>query len=294
MKPTLNSQATATDDARRDYLTQQYNTRANAALAESTLARWTASAALTRRRQACVLDLPCGESAAERVDYFPCAKRNAPLLIFIHGGWWRLLDKRDFSWVAESFTEAGFNVALTNYDLCPRVSLTTIVEQTLRAVAYLYSQSETLDFDPQQIHIAGHSAGGHLAAMMAAADWSAYQAGMPKQLFKTGQLISGLFDLEPLTQMPAVQADLRLSATELHTCSPLSYAAPSSVLRAWAGGAESDEFARQSALICSHWGKQGADISGMPNAGLTHFTVMDAWCDPEHALHQAALALMRA
>jgi arylformamidase len=273
------------------YYTAQYNTRADAAYAEATLARWAVQGQTARRTQACSLDAPCGESARERVDFFPAKQSGAPLLVFIHGGWWRFLSKSEFSWVAQSFVAAGYNVALTDYDLCPNVKLQNIVEQTLRAVAYVYMQADRWEFDATRMHVAGHSAGGHLAAMMCAADWSAYDKSLPKAVFKSATLISGIFDLHPLVHIRAAQADLQLSAADLIKLSPLSYAPSPVPTMAFAGGLESDDFKRQNAVLGKAWG-QSVQISQV--AQRNHFSVVDAWADAAHPLHQAVLAHMKA
>jgi arylformamidase len=271
------------------YYTAQYNTRADATYAEATLARWAAQGQAARRTQACLLDAPCGESSRERVDFFPAKQSGAPLLVFMHGGWWRFLSKSEFSWVAQSFVAAGYNVALTDYDLCPNVKLQTIVEQTLRAVAYVYKQADKWEFDATRMHVAGHSAGGHLAAMMCAADWSVYDKTLPKKMFKSATLISGIYDLNPLVHIQAAQADLKLSTVDLHHLSPLSYSPSGVPSLAFAGALESDDFKRQNLVLKAAWGK-GIDVSEI--AGTNHFSVVDAWANAANPLHMAALAHM--
>jgi arylformamidase len=271
------------------YYTAQYNTRADAAYAEATLARWAQQGQAARRTQACLLDAPCGESARERVDYFPTHQSNAPLLLFIHGGWWRFLSKSEFSWVAQSFVAAGYNVALTDYDLCPTVSLKIIIEQTLRAVAYIHSKAQAWEFDATRMHVAGHSAGGHLAAMMCAANGALYDQGLPKNLFKSATLISGIYDLAPLRHIAAAQADLKLTEQDVHTLSPLAYAPSPVPALAFAGALESDDFKRQNQVLKAAWGRT---IAVSQIEATNHFSVVDAWANAAHPLHAAALAHM--
>jgi arylformamidase len=272
------------------YYTAQYNTRADAAYAEATLARWALQGQHARRKYACLLDAPCGESARERVDFFPASRTNAPLLVFIHGGWWRFLSKSDFSWVAAPFVAAGYNVALTEYDLCPNVGLKTIIEQQLRALAYIHSKAQAWEFDATRMHVAGHSAGAHLAAMMCAADWSIYDNKLPKTLFKSATLISGVYDLAPLRHIRAAQADLKLSEQDVLTLSPLAYQSSEVPTIAVAGGLESDDFKRQSQVLKEAWGR---NVQASQVAGTDHFSVVDAWANGEHPLHLAALKHMR-
>jgi arylformamidase len=271
------------------YYTAQYNTRADASYAEATLARWDQQGQAARRQQACLLDAPCGPSARERVDFFPTRNSNAPLLIFIHGGWWRFLSKREFSWVAHPFVAAGYNVALTDYDLCPTVSLKTIIEQSLRAVAYIHSKADDWEFDAARMHVAGHSAGGHLAAMMCAADWSLYDPSLPKTLFKSATLISGIYDLAPLRHIAAAQADLNLTDASALNLSPLPYAPSRVPTLAFAGALESDDFKRQNQVLKAAW---GAAVQVSQVEATNHFSVVDAWANAAHPLHASALAHM--
>jgi arylformamidase len=273
------------------YYTEQYNTRADAAYAEATLARWALQAQYSRRTKACLIDAPCGDSGRERLDFFPTNKPNAPLLIFIHGGWWRFLSKSEFSWVAAPFVAAGYNVALTDYDLCPTVTLKTIVEQQLRAIAYLYSKAQAWEFDVSSMHIAGHSAGAHLAAMMCAANWTLFDQHLPKQLFKSATLLSGIYDLNPLVHIRSAQADLKLSADDLIKLSPLTYTPSRVPCMAFAGALESAEFKRQNETLKAAWGKP---IVSSEIAQTDHFSVVDAWADPLHLLHESCLAHMKA
>lgn len=272
------------------YYTAQYNTRADAAYAEATLARWSLQGQQARRKYACLLDAPYCESARERVDFFPANRTNAPLLVFIHGGWWRFLSKSDFSWVAAPFVAAGYNVALTEYDLCPTVGLKTIIEQQLQAITYIYSKAETWEFDVSRVHIAGHSAGAHLAAMMCTADWSIYDKKLPKMLFKSATLISGVYDLAPLRHIRAAQADLKLSEQDVLTLSPLAYQSSAVPTIAVAGGLESDDFKRQSQVLKAAW---GSTVQAFEVSQTNHFSVVDAWANAEHHLHLAALTHMR-
>jgi arylformamidase len=271
------------------YYTAQYNTRADAKYAESTLARWALQGQQARRKNACLLDAPCGESVRERVDFFPANRTNAPLLVFIHGGWWRFLSKSDFSWIAAPFVAAGYNVALTEYDLCPTVSLKTIIEQQLRALAYIYGKADAWEFDATRVHVAGHSAGAHLAAMMCTADWLIYDKKLPKTLFKSATLISGVYDLAPLRHIRAAQADLKLSEHDVRALSPLGYAPSAIPTMVLAGGLESDDFKRQSQVLKAAWGSR---VHASEVALTDHFSVVDAWANGEHPLHLAALKHM--
>jgi arylformamidase len=274
-----------------EYYSQQYNARAAIPEHPTIFTRWLSESARVRRRHAALLDLAYGETSGERLDFFPTNRSDKPLVVFIHGGWWRSLDKSDFSFIAPAYVQNGINVALTNYTLAPEASIADIVRQQLRAIAWLYRNAEKYDFDPQRIFIAGHSAGAHLSAMMMSAVWPAYGDDLPLNLIKGGVLMSGLYDLDPVRHADFVNVDLRLTEKDIDPLSPAgmpqAHAAPFVTA---VGGLESDEFKRQNTLIAAAW-KSGhrADIA-LP--GANHLTICDAFGNAEHPLHKATVQLV--
>ena len=273
------------------YYSAQYNARASIPDHPQIFARWAADSAHFRRTTSAILDVPYGEAAEERLDLFPVHKRDAPLLVFIHGGWWRALDKSDFSQVAQAYTQAGFNVALTNYTLAPAATIEQIVCQQLKALAWLYRQARAYDMDPDRIVIAGHSAGGHLAAMMMAALWPQFASDLPKKIFQAGFSISGLYDLRPLTRAGFVNVDLRLTERAAARVSPaLMPPATDAPLCTAVGSAEPRGFHDQNAILNKAWNKV---ISGdYPSPGDNHFTIMDKFSTSGTTLNRAALRMM--
>lgn len=272
-------------------LDRQYNARAAVPEHPEILARWAARSAHARRAQRCETDCYYGSTPAETLDFFPARQSGAPLLVFIHGGWWRSLDKRDFSFLAPAFVDAGAAVALINYALAPAVRLEDIVRQALRACAWCWRNAGSLGVHPDRFHVAGHSAGGHLAAMMLAADWPAWAPDLPPQLLRGGLAVSGVFDLEPIARTPFLQKDLRLGPAAARRVSPVRYAPPHNVLLHTAVGMqESEEFHRQTGLIRAAW----PHSVGLHLAleGRNHFTVVDALADPASLLHRSALKML--
>ena len=154
-----------------EWMEREYNARAAIPDHPQIFARWAEQGAQVRRRRAGLIDMPYGDDEGERLDFFPTVQRNSPLLVFIHGGYWRSLDKSDFSWIAPPFLDAAVAMAFLNYGLAPRVAMEDIVRQQLKAIVWLYTRAEELGFDRQRIVVGGHSAGGHLTAMMMAALW---------------------------------------------------------------------------------------------------------------------------
>ncbi|MGH8809738.1 MAG: alpha/beta hydrolase, partial [Noviherbaspirillum sp.] len=222
---------------------------------------------------------------------FPTNRSDAPLLVFIHGGWWRSLDKSDFSFIAPAYARAGINVAVTNYTLAPEASIADIVRQQLRAVAWLYRNADKYDFDPRRIVVARHSAGAHLSAMLVSAVWPVFGDDLPPDLVKGGILMSGLYDLEPVRHADFVNVDLKLTEKDIEPLSPAgmpqAHAAPFVTA---VGGLESDEFKRQNALIAASWkANHRADVA-LP--GVNHLTICDAFGTAGHPLHEASVALI--
>jgi len=272
----------------------QYNNRARVPDSVALLARWAEASALSRSRMTCVLDEPYGDGPGETLDVFPARASGAPVLVFIHGGYWRALDKADHSFVAPAFVQAGAMVVVPNYALCPAVGIEHIALQATRALAWAWRHAARYGGDPSRIVVAGHSAGGHLAAMLMACDWPAVAAGLPARLLAGGLSLSGLFDLEPIRQTPFLQADLRLTPTAVRRLSPAHFprpARPWGPLAALVGGDESAEFLRQNRLIRDRWGARSVPVcEALP--GLNHFTVLHDLVDPAGAAHRHALRLL--
>lgn len=265
------------------YYTQQLNARAMVPNHPEILARWARQSQAARLHADCQSDLAYGDAADERLDFFRAKHRGAPLLVFIHGGWWRTLDKADFSFVAPPFIDTGVNVALTNYTLAPAASIREIVRQQLRALAWLYRNADTLGFDRDRIVVAGHSAGAHLAAMMMAALWPVYDAHLPYNLIKAGILLSGLYDLKPVLSADFVNTDLKLRPQDIAPLSPANLPQAQAIpFVTAAGGLESEEFRRQTALIGQAWKTSHLGEIRLPHAD--HFTICDSFATPGQAL----------
>ncbi len=276
--------------SRTAYYSRQLNAREAVPEHPAIFARWQQDSAQARRTHAGLLDQAFGDAPGERLDFFPAERKGMPLLVFIHGGWWRSLDKSDFSFVVPGYHRAGVNVAVTNYTLAPQASLDEIVRQQLRALAWLYRNAEKYGFDRGRIVVAGHSAGGHLSAMMLAARWPEIGDDLPADLVKGGVLMSGVFDLEAVRHADFVNADLKLEADDVARLSPvrMSQSHPTPFVTA-VGGMESEEFHRQNALIIAHW--NSAHVVDIQLPGFHHFTICNAFAQPGHALFEDTLLL---
>jgi len=298
----MNAADTHADPA---WLEGQYNNRALVPEHEAHLKRWATDSARARHTLPCLLDLAYGTGAGETLDVFPAQGKHggglAPVLVFIHGGYWRSLDKADHSFVAAAFAQRGVCVVVPNYALCPAVTVPDICMQMVRALAWVHRHIAVHGGDPHRITVAGHSAGGHLAAMLLAAQWPVFDPALPVSVVRNALSISGLFDLEPLRHTPFLRDSLKLTPAQVRMVSPAGFAAPPlsedgarlrGTLACVAGGAESDEFLRQNMLLCQAWGKEVVPVCEAL-AGLNHFSVLEALLDPRHRLHRLAMGLLR-
>ena len=272
-------------------LDRQYNARAAIPEHPEIFARWAAASDSARRQGGCEPDYYYGATPDETLDFFPARRPNAPLFVFIHGGWWRSLDKRDFSFLAPPFVAAGAAVALINYSLAPKARIEDIVRQSLHACAWCWRNARSLGANPRQMHVAGHSAGGHLAAMMLAADWPAWAPDLPPHLLRGGLAISGVFDLEPVARTPFLRKDLKLNRAAARHASPVRYLPARSVpLHTAVGALESAEFHRQTRLIREVWPHCAGPHLTLE--GRNHLTVVESLADPASPLHRSALKML--
>lgn len=279
------------------YLDSQYNNRLRVPEFAAHLQRWQRDSVAARHTQPCALDIPYGQGgAAERLDIFPntasTAKQLAPVVVFLHGGYWRSLDKSDHSFFAPAFTQAGACVVIPNYPLCPTVSIEQLVLSQVNALAWVYRNIAQYQGDPHRISVIGHSAGGHLAAMMLACDWKKVRADLPARLVKNALSLSGLHDLAPIMHSPYLQNDLHLTASQVKRCSPAYFSAPAGQLTALCGADESDEFKRHNRLIQQAWGNRAVPIcEEVP--GANHFSVLEALCTPGQQAHTLACDILK-
>jgi arylformamidase len=284
------------------WLDRMYNNRALVPDHAAYFARWEESSQAARKRQPCQIDIPYGNGAGEMLDVFPAGGFNgssgktgqpgAPVLVFIHGGYWRSLDKADHSFVAPEFTEAGACVVMPNYALCPAVTIPDITVQMVKALAWTWRHIARYGGDPNRITVIGHSAGGHLAAMLLVCQWQAYAQDLPVGLVKNALSISGLYELEPLRHTPFLKDSLKLTPEHAAKASPALLPAPSrGTLYSVAGADESAEFLRQNLLIQQAWGSRIVPVCES-HLRRNHFSVLEALTEPTHRLHQLALGLL--
>jgi arylformamidase len=276
---------------------EQYDNRRRVTDSAEILAHWAQASALVRGQAGCQLDIRYGPGPKQTLDVFSpdpaFAGGFAPVLVVIHGGYWRAMDKSDYTFLAASFTDEGALVVVPNYDLCPGASIERIAMQLTEAVAWAWRHAAEHGGDPGRIVLLGHSAGGHLAAMLSCCDWKRVGADLPRRLVQGAMSVSGLHDLAPLRCVPFLQADLKLDAAAARRLSPVRFPPPAApqTLFAVVGGEESQEYRRQNRLIREAWGARAVPVcEEIP--GCNHFTVMHDLADPQGRSHQLARQLL--
>lgn len=272
-----------------DELQRQYSARGAVPEHPEIFERWRAASAAWRDREAPApwLDMAYGEHHRQRLDLFhPDGASPAPLHVFFHGGYWQSMERGDFSFVARGLNARGIAVAVVGYSLCPDAPLAAIVDEARAAIAWLHTRRRELRLDPGAMQVSGHSAGGHLAAMLAATrpadrgnatiDWIAP--------------VSGIFELEPLVHT-ALNNALQLDLATARALSPLA-AEPARPLAvdAWVGANESEEFHRQSTAFVDQWREAGATTALHRVEDCHHFSVLDTLYAADGPLVERAAA----
>lgn len=229
-------------------------------------------------------DVYYGPSRMEKLDIYPADQPGAPIVVFIHGGYWfdARLKKENYIWVAKGFVARGVTTVVIDYDVCPKVTIDEIVRQCRAAVAFVYRNAESFAGDRERLYVTGNSAGGHLAAMMAVTDWAGDYL-LPADIIKGCCPISGLYDLEPFPYT-WLQPKIQLTGQQIRRNSPFLHVPDNGIplLISW-GDKESAEFHRQSQTFGAAWGAKGNPTILHPQQGRDHFTAIDGFADPDSA-----------
>jgi arylformamidase len=236
------------------------------------------------------VDIPVGARDEERIDVFPAKQKGAPIIIFIHGGWWRLGTRKLFNFCVKGLADLGFTCISSDYALCPKVGIPDITAASRLAVAWAYRNAESINGDPERIFVTGHSAGGHQVGMLAVTDWQEY--GLPSDVIKGGIPISGLFDLRPF-RYSWLQPKLQLTGDVVFNESPLFHIPESGPpLLVALGGTESVEFHRQSEEFVAAWRERGLRADYFDVEGEDHntnvFRLFDSQGEITQAIHKFA------
>ena len=227
------------------------------------------------------LDCYYGTGEKDKLDIFRCGKPNAPLFIFVHGGYWQRGDKSVYSFVAESFVNSGIDVALIGYQLCPGSSMTNIVNKIREAVIWIWNNADDYSISKNRINISGHSAGGHITGMILATDWKEISEDLPVDIVKTGIPISGLYQLDPIRETTIADA-LGLDDRESKELSPHFFKPQTDApILVTLGGGETPEFHWQTDHFVVKWKEHRAPLDYFAEPKVDHFGVVERLANKE-------------
>jgi arylformamidase len=221
----------------------------------------------TRAKVPMAADVPYGPDGTETVDlFFPQGKRDRlPVHMFIHGGYWRMFSKRDYSYVADTVTSAGAIAVIVDYALMPSVRMAAVVDQIRRARQWTYDRIASYGGDPDQLTVSGHSAGAHLATML-------FNDNTRASGIKGALLLGGIYDLRPL-QQSFLAAEIAITDDEVERFSPIDHSFDPDVAVAISVGAEeTPPFHSQAAAFAGNLERQGLVVSRTSLAGANHMS----------------------
>ncbi|MBI3000848.1 MAG: alpha/beta hydrolase [Deltaproteobacteria bacterium] len=236
------------------------------------------------------LNVPYGNSPRQVMDIFPGDKAGAPVLVYIHGGYWRGGSKDDNCHFAEVFVERGVTVVVLEHDLCPSVTVTEIVRQVRSAVTWVYGHISAYGGDPSRLYLSGSSAGGHLVAMALAHDWE--KQGLPRHMIKGAVAISGVYDLDAVLHL-SVNEEIRLDAESARENSPFLHPPlPYTPLVVAVGGGEPRGWKQMSEDFFRLCKGRGVECEYLEIPDAHHFSLSSHLADPDSPLAQAILKQM--
>ena len=272
-------------------LDRQYDQRAWAPNAIEVINRYAADSEAVRRRLGEPETHPYGEGRAATLDLFRAHRPHAPIHVFIHGGAWRTLGKRDSAFAAETFVRAGAHFVALGFELLPVATLDEMVEQVRSAIAWIFRNADRLGGDPKRLFVSGHSSGAHLAGAVVTTDWQA-RFHLPQNVVKGALCISGTYDLEPVRRS-ARNAYVQLDAGMVDRLSPARHADNIACpVVVGTGEHESDELKRQARDFAALIERRGVPVRLVEGAGLNHFEIINTLASPFGLLGRIALQQM--
>jgi len=273
----------------------QYNLREGRPDYEVTvIPDWQARSDAAKAEMMCRLDIRYGEGERQKLDVYSCGDTNAPTLVYFHGGYWQRGDKALYGFLAQPFVDAGVNVVVVGYDLCPNVTLTRISEESREALMYIWRNAADLGVNHDRTLVMGHSAGGQITEMMMGTDWPSRADDLPADLIKAGIPVSPLSLLEPVRLTQGLNAGIRMDAEEAARESPMlnhppATNAPQMVV---VGGAETDEFHRQAQMYVDAFGSSARNVTLYVVPDVDHFDELNVLADPNSPFFQKVMAMM--
>ena len=271
-------------------LDRQYNNRLHVPDYATCIAKWEMLSRQTEKDFPVVKNIPYAALPREQLDIYPSLQPSSKTLVFIHGGYWHKWDKSSFQFIGAAFSNYGITTVLINYPLAPELSIDQISASCRLAIHWIYKNIAAYNGDPGQLYIAGHSAGGHLSAMLLATDWKLFN--LIPDTIKGVCVISGLFNLIPIC-LSDINKSLKMEMETALQNSPVHLLpATQCPLSIVVGGNETNEFLDQSKELYTCWKESiSAEIIQIP--GLNHYSIVETILDPQSCLHQAMRRLMK-
>ena len=262
-------------------LEKGYNVRLLVEDFDGLIEKWSNRSEKFRETVDSSLNCKYGSGEKDKLDIFRSGKPNAPLFIFVHGGYWQRGDKSVYSFVAESFVNSGIDVALIGYQLCPSASMTNIVDKIREAVIWIWNNADDYAISKNRINVSGHSAGGHITGMILATNWKEISEDLPSDIVKTGIPISGLYQLDPIRETTIADA-LGLDDVESKELSPHFFKPHTDApILVTLGGGETPEFHWQTDHFVDKWKEHRAPLDYFAEPKVDHFGVVERLANKE-------------
>ncbi|MEP7320809.1 MAG: alpha/beta hydrolase fold domain-containing protein [Saprospiraceae bacterium] len=234
-----------------------------------------------------ITDIPYGPGYNHKLDIYPAYIKHAPTMIFIHGGYWQKMDRSDFRFIATAFVPYNINTIIIGYPLAPAVGLDEIISSVRHALTWIHHHVEEYGGDADSLYLCGHSAGGHLAAMMMTRKFK------PDDIDLKGvYALSGLYNLIPI-QLSHVNGPMGMDEAISLRCSPIQYIPDNIALTLAVGGDESEEYHCQMKDLFNTWTPHHKNLKTMVLPGVNHFSILSELINPESILFKSILNMIR-
>lgn len=223
----------------------------------------------TRRTVAMEANVAYGTGPGETLDIFlpKSTGSDMPIHMFIHGGYWRMFSKEDYSCVAETITGAGAIAAIVDYSLMPMARMDVLVGQVLKAKAFLLAHADRFGATSKRFSVSGHSAGAHLATFLF------HRSPTPSGVV-AAFLLGGLYDLEPL-QTSFLRDEIALSDEEVRRFTPMRHEHdPATRVAIMTGEQETGPFKIQASAFRVILAAQGLDVRASQVADGNHMSTV--------------------
>jgi arylformamidase len=267
----------------QEQLNDQYNTRLQVPGYADYFERWERLSRQTEEQHTIFKNLSFGTDPLARLNIFPAEKKLAKTMVFIHGGYWHLLDKSLFHFLAPTFLKNSVSTVFINYPLIPAASMDMIVWSCHKAVRWVHGNIMRFNGDPSQLYVMGHSAGGHLASMLLVED-------LP--FLKGVVSLSGLFRLEPI-MLSYLNDVLHMDMDIAKRNSPVFLKQRNFCpLLLVTGTDESDEFKDQTMEMYDSWNNEYNCMEVLEIPGKNHYSILDAVVETGSPLQSAIFRLM--